>query len=347
MTPSEATPARRIPVPFSGLPGWCEREAKALLSGLSRHLAPEIRSRPHEAPWLASLVGRLSDVADPRAFVEAHFQPQRIAADGFLTAYYEPVIAASRQREGPYQTPLYRRPDDLVRVAPDPNLPGDGTFAQRRADGRLGPYPDRVAIGAGALAGKGLELAFVADPVDAFFAQIQGSARLSLTDGSQIRVSYHGKTGHPYTAIGRVLIDRGVLPEGGATMATIRAALAADPALVEPVLNANRSFVFFRERPAAGNAFGPIAAAGLPLIPWRSLAVDRAHIALGSPVFVETVVPRRGAVNAVMIAEDTGSAILGPARGDIFMGSGEEAGALAGDMKAPARLTLILPKAVR
>ncbi|MEO1103866.1 MAG: MltA domain-containing protein [Pseudomonadota bacterium] len=335
-----------IPVAFADLPGWSESEARALIAGLSRHLTPQIMARPYEASWLATLVGRLDGITSARAFVEKHFAPMRIAAKGFLTAYYEPIIPASRTRTGPYQTPLYHRPDDLIRVPADPRLPGDGTFAQRRPDGSVGPYPDRIAIEAGALAGRGLEFAFVADPVDAFFAQIQGSARLSLTDGTTIRISYHGKTGHAYTAIGRVLIDRGVLPEGGATMATIRTALAADPALVKPVLSENRSFVFFRERPSCGEEFGPIAAAGLPLVPWRSLAVDRSRIALGTPVFVETIVPRRGPLNTVMIAEDTGSAIVGPARGDIFMGSGEEAGALAGDMKAEARLTVIVPRTV-
>ena len=333
------------PVPWASLPGWNAAEAAALLAGVARHAAPSIRSRPHEAPWLEAFAARLASgpPGDPEAFVRAHFQPLRIAAAGFLTAYYEPVIPASRTRTAHYRTPLYRRPDDLVRTAPRADLPGDGTFARRLADGTLAPYPDRVAIEAGALAGRGLELAYVADPVDAFFAQVQGSARLAFPDGETVRVGYHGKTGHPYTAIGRVLIDMGVLPEGGASMQTIRAALAAEPALVPRVLSQNRSFVFFRERPSMGEDLGPIAAAGLPLVPWRSLAVDRAHIALGTPVFVETEVPGRGPFAAVMIAEDTGSAIVGPARGDMFMGTGAAAGAIAGEMKAAARLTLLAP----
>ena len=338
------------PVAFDALPNWCDAEAAALLRGLSRHLDPAIQARPHEAAWLSD-VAFLRDAmaggeAGARALVEAHFQPFRVNAAGFLTAYYEPVIPASRKREGPYRFPFYRRPDDLVRLPPRADLPGDGTFGRRLGDGSIVPYPDRSEIEAGALAGRGLEMAYVADPVDAFFAQVQGSARLALTDGSTIRIGYHGKTGHPYTAIGRVLIDMGVLPEGGASMATIRAALAAEPALVGPVLSQNRSFVFFRERPSMGDELGPIAAGGLPLVPWRSLAVDRAHIALGTPVLVETTVPGRGAFAGVMIAEDTGSAIVGPARGDIFMGSGDAAGALAGEMKAAGRFTLFLPQTV-
>ncbi len=335
--------ARAETVPWEALPGWTAEEAAALLAGLRRHLAPEIRARPHEAPWLAHAGALLEPGADPLALVETHFTARRMAAPGFLTGYYEPVIEASRTATGPFRFPLYRRPDDLVRTAPRADLPGDGTFARRMPDGTLAPHHDRPAIMAGALAGRGLELAFVADPVDAFFAQVQGSARLALTDGTTIRIGYHGKSGQPYTAIGRVLIDRGVLPEGGATMATIRAALAADPALVEPVLSANRSFVFFRERPSVYEALGPIAAAGLPLVPWRSLAVDRGEIPLGTPVFVETEVPHHGLWRGITIAEDTGTAIVGPARGDLFFGSGAEAGRIAGDMKAAARLTLIEP----
>lgn len=328
-------------VPFDALPGWGPAAAAALLDGVRRHLAPDIRARPHEAAWLAHAGALLEPGADPLTTVEQYFTARRLTVPGFLTGYYEPVIEASRTRTGPFQTALYRRPDNLVRTAPRPDLPGDGTFARQMPDGMLAPYFDRPAIMGGALAGCGLELAFVADPVDAFFAQVQGSARLALTDGSTLRIGYHGKSGHPYTAIGRVLIDRGVLPEGGATMATIRAALAADPALVDPVLAANRSFVFFRERPSLGE--GPVAAAGLPLVPWRSLAVDRSQIPLGTPVWVETDVPHHGAHSGVMIAEDTGTAIVGPARGDVFFGSGLEAGRIAGDMKAAARLTLIEP----
>ncbi len=346
--------AVRRPVSFAELPGWGPAEASALIDGVVRHMAPEIRSRPHQAPWLAR-VARLLGVdpangpavpalgADPLVTVETLFVPHLIEVTGFLTGYYEPIIEASRERVPPYETPLYRRPPDLVRTAPRPDLPGDGTFARQLPDGTLVPYAERAEIAAGVLDGQGLEIAFVADPVDAFFAQVQGSARLRFPDGSEARIGYHGKTGHPYTAIGRTMIDRGILPEGGATMQTIRAALAADPAIVPSILNSNRSYVFFRER-AIDPGLGPVAAAGLPLVPWRSLAVDRAHIPLGTPVYVETMVPQHGAHAGVMIAEDTGTAIVGPARGDVFFGSGAEAGEIAGEMKAEARLTVFLPR---
>lgn len=317
------------------------------MDGVARHIEPAGARRPHRAPWLGWFDEVLAARATERRlreFVERHFVPMRIDAPGFLTGYYEPVIAASRTPAGALRTPLYRRPDDLVRVAPRADLPGDGTFGRRLPDGSVVPFFDRRAIAAGALAGRGLELAYVADPVDAFFAQVQGSARLVFPGGAVVRIGYHGKSGHSYTAIGRVLIERGALPEGGATMQTIRAWLAAHQEAVADVLAANRSYVFFRERESAGDALGPVAAGGVALRPWRSLAVDRAHTAMGTPVFVETAVPGRGEVTQVMVAEDTGAAIVGPARGDIFMGSGDDAGTVAGAMKAPARLTKLVPR---
>lgn len=343
---AEADTTDRTRIAFADLPQWDAAEAEAVLVGIARHLAPAIRSRPHQAPWLTALAERLaSPAAHPKRLVERDFAAFRIEAAGFLTGYYEPVIPASRTRTARFTVPLHRRPPDLVRVHPArADLPGDGTFARRLPDGRLGAMPDRAAIRAGALDGQDLELAFVEDPVDAFFAQVQGSARLAMEDGEEVRIGYHGKTGHPYTAIGRVLIDRGILPEGGATMQTIRAALAERPAIVPSVLEANRSYVFFRERPSAAPHLGPIAAGGVPLVPWRSLAVDRSRIPLGTPVHVETHVPGHGPHAGVTIAEDTGTAIVGPARGDLFFGSGDAAGALAGTMKSPARLTLIVPR---
>lgn len=342
--PGPAEPAPRTKAGFHDLAGWDAGEAEALFAGVLRHAAPGILGRAAQAPWVGAIAERAAARGWPAVrFVEAEFQPWRVEAPGFLTGYYEPVIAASRERTAEFGWPLHLRPPDLVRVAPDPLLPGDGTFGRLQPDGTVVPYPDRAAIAAGELDGMGLELAFVADRVDAFFAQVQGSARLSFPDGSEVRIGYHGKTGHPYTAIGRVLIDRGVLPEGGATMQTIRAALAADPAIVAPVLEANPSYVFFRERLSAAPDRGPVAAGGVALTPWRSLAVDRDHILMGTPVYIETLVPRRGEHHGVTIAEDTGTAIVGPARGDLFVGTGAEAGEIAGELKSAATLTLFLP----
>ena len=334
-----------VQTPIAGLPGWCEREAEALLTGVARHLDPAIAARPAQAPWLCAIAEALVPRGRSAAAIVADiFDAWRVAEPGFVTAYYEPVIDASRTRTGPFQTPLLRRPPDLVRVPPRADLPGDGTWGRAVAGG-VEPYPDREAIGGGALDALGLELAFVADPVDAFFAQVQGSARLRFTDGGAMRIGYHGKTGHSYTAIGRVMIDRGLLPEGGATMQTIRAVLAARPGIVREILNANRSYVFFRERPMGDPALGPAAAGGVPLVPMRSLAVDRAFIGLGTPIHLQTRLPT-GDFAGVVMAEDAGSAIIGPARGDLFIGTGAEAGEIAGRVKALAVMTLFLPKGI-
>ena len=331
---------------FSDLGRWNEVEAGVLLEGLRRHLTPDKWLRRHQAMWLPSVAKALSGLrGNPKDIVEELFAPIRVEKEGFLTGYYEPVIPASRQRTPEFSTPIHRRPPDLVRVTPPrSDFPGDGSFARVQPGGTLVPYPDRGAIRRGAIDGLGLELAFVADPVDAFFAHVQGSARLAMENGETVRIGYHGKTGHAYTPIGRVLIERGLLPSNAVTMESIRAVLAERPELVPDVLDANRSYIFFRERECAGADAGPVAAGGVPLIPWRSLAVDRRFIPLGTPVFIETEIPGHGSHAGVAIAEDTGSAILGPSRADLFFGSGDAAGRIAGAMKGAARLTLIVPK---
>jgi len=243
--------------------------------------------------------------------------------------------------------PLYRPPPELVEIDPDAPPPGidKGTrFARRAADGSLSPFADRAAIMVGALAGQGLELVHLADPVDAFFVHVQGAARIRLAEGGEMRVTYAAKSGHPYTPIGRVLVESGALPKGGATMAAIRAWLAVHPDEAPAVMAKNRSYIFFREAPVEDPAAGPVAAAKVPLHAGRSLAVDRLIHSFHTPVFVETRLPDGSAWNRLMVAHDTGSAIVGPARGDIFFGSGDAAGAVAGAMQAKGRFVVLLPE---
>jgi membrane-bound lytic murein transglycosylase A len=204
------------------------------------------------------------------------------------------------------------------------------------------PYHDRQAIESGALAGRGLEIVWLESAIDAFFIHVQGSARVRLTDGL-LRLSYAGKSGHDYTPIGGVLRDRRVLQAGGVTMASIRAWLAAHPDQANEVMWANRSFIFFRETADAGPEDGPIAAAGVPLSTGRSLAVDRTLHTFHAPIFVETTLPDGAGFRRLMVAQDTGSAIAGPARGDIFFGSGDAAGAIAGAMQSGGRFYLLAP----
>ena len=280
------------------------------------------------------------NTAPAHAFFEGFFE-LRVLHHALFTGYYEPLIAARRQPGGPFTVPFHRRPDGFVRCAPQRDLPGDGTYARQLSDGSLPPLPTRGEVSAGALDGEGLEIAYAADPVDVFFAHVQGSATLVFEDGSRQRIGYHGKSGHPYTAIGKTLIMMGLLSPQTVSMASIRGVLATNPAIVEPVLASNASYIFFRER--EDGVSGPVAAGGVPLQAMRSIAVDRDVWGLGTPMFAAFDLPDGTRFAQTVIAEDCGSAILGPARGDLFCGTGTEAGDIAGAMNARGTLAGFVP----
>jgi membrane-bound lytic murein transglycosylase A len=265
------------------------------------------------------------DDAAAREFLEQGFTPFAIAdygnAEGLFTGYYEIELNGSRQRRGRHQAPLYRKPLDL---GPEP--------------------PTRAEIEDGALTGRRLELLWVDDPTDAFFLQIQGSGRIRLRGGGTIRVGYDGQNGRPYVPVGRLLIERGVIPRDKLTMAAIRSWMKQNPEAAAALRREDPSYVFFRE--VTGD--GPIGAEGTVLSAERSLAVDRAFVALGIPVWLEAD-ERFAAADSVrnlMVAQDTGGAIKGPVRGDVFWGTGEAAGTRAGAMNASGRYYLLLPRAV-
>jgi membrane-bound lytic murein transglycosylase A len=263
---------------------------------------------------------------------------------GFATGYYEPEIAASLQRQPGYDVPLYRRPPDLIDVPlGDFAASLKGRTVRGRVQGnRLVPYASREQIAAGALVGRNLELAWAADAFEAFFLEIQGSGRLRLPDGRIMRIGYDGQNGRDYVAIGRVLIEQGKLERGKAGMAEIIAWLRAHPDAAPAILNANPSKIFFRE--LTGD--GPIGAMGVAVTPRVSVAADPAFVPLGAPLLVETTLSRSGQPLArLMVAQDTGGAIKGANRIDLFLGPGAEAAADAGAQSAPARLTLLIPPA--
>ena len=309
---------------FYETPGWRADDHLAAFSVFRRFcetgpVAPALGAVCDEA--LGSLI---ETPFAARRFFEQRFEPRTLPETGLLTAYYEPEVEASRTQSAAFPAPLYR-------------LPPGGP-----------PYPDRPAVMAGALAGRELELVFLKDPVDAFFIHVQGSARLRLEDGTVMRVGFAGKSGHPYTSIGRVLVERGALTLEEATMTGIRAWLAANPDERDAVLAENRSFIFFREIEGLDAGLGPIGAAGRPLTPGRSIAVDPEVVGYGFPVFLETGGAFPGSQTALQrltLAEDTGSAIRGPARADLFLGSGAAAGGLAGDVRLPLRMTVLYPRA--
>ncbi len=284
----------------------------------------------------------------------AQRMPPLAAPMGRYTGYFETVYKGARQKTAPYTAPVYARPDDLVMV--DLGRFREDLAGRRIAgsvkNGRLVPYPDHAAINAGALEdGRGEILAWM-EPTDLLFMQIQGSGRLEFDDSAPLRLGYAGQNGHPYTAVGRVLIDMGAAPRKGMSMQVIRDWLAgADPADARGVREANASYVFFRELTDLKDpALGPFGAGGVQLTPGRSLAIDRRFHALGAPIWVSIAADDQEEGRALdwrrlMIAQDTGGAIRGPVRGDIYTGTGQKAGALAGGLNAMGTLTVLLPRA--
>ncbi len=360
-------PARLTAVPFARLAGWEADDHAAAFAAFRRSavhaaaLAPKTRPVGPDGDALARVaVAALElpdavDAAIARTFFETWFEPWRIEpaeGAGFVTGYFEPEVAGAAERSAAFPVPLYARPDDLHELQPgdpreglDPAL----TWARRLPDGRLVEHPDRAAIMAGALDGRVPVIAWLADWVEAFFIHVQGSARVSLPDGRVRRLTFAGKSGHPYFPVARVLVERGLMQPREATADVLKAWLKAHPEDAAAVMARNRSFIFFREADVPDPALGPIAAAGVPLTPGRSLAVDRHLLTFHAPVFVETdfgdgVPGHPGAFRRLMVAQDTGSAILGPARGDIFFGTGEAAWAAAARVRHPATFTLLVPR---
>jgi membrane-bound lytic murein transglycosylase A len=287
-----------------------------------------------------------------RRFFEEHFTPCRIMPEdgqsGFVTGFYEPEVTASPVCTGEFNVPLLARPDDLVKLADDDDRPAglDPSFAyaRRTAEG-LCEYQDRRAIETGALAGRGLEIAWLKDRVDAFFIHVQGAARLLLTDGSALRVTFAAKTGHPFTGPGRILAGLGEIAPEAVTMQSIRDWFRRNPRRIDEILWLNRSYIFFRIADSDPR-LGPIAAAKVPLTAGRSLAVDRTLHTFATPFYIDapdlTAFPGRRFAR-LMIAQDTGSAIVGPARGDLFAGTGDEAGQIAGVVRHRADFYALVP----
>lgn len=325
------------PVAFEALPAFAQDNHSEALSALLHACdvalkgslaqyagAPEFS---HRAWQSACAQARIIPARDPHAaqqFFRRHFQPYRVeGAQGHFTGYYVPVLHASRQRVGTFQHPAYALPPELK---------------NRTAST---PYFDRAAIEGGALAGRGLELLWFNDPVMLFFAHIQGSATVQLTDGTTVRLVFAGKNGLPYHAIGKTLVQRGALRQDEVSMQSIRDWLYAHPDEAAAVMQSNPSFIFFALDEKAADVRG---SHGTPLMAGRSLAVDNHFIPLGMPLYVATTSAQGAPLNRLMMAQDTGSAIKGAARGDIFFGYGEEAERQAGAMNAQGELFVLLPK---
>jgi membrane-bound lytic murein transglycosylase A len=349
-------------VDLASLAGWRDDDLLAAWStwlsscraraGGAKALRPAARSPDLAGVCAEALAARVATSSQARRFFETRFAAFRIrpaGGEGFFTGYYEPEVQGSLVPTARFKVPVYGRPNDLVTLAPGSTPPGlEGLVAaRRRRDGTLEAFPDRAAIEDGALDGLGLERLYLADPVERFFLQVQGSGRVRLTDGRIVRLAYAGRNGYPYTPIGRVVADLLGMPRSDMTMQVLRAWLARDADAARRVMRENKSFVFFRLASELDDAAGPIGGEGIPLTPLRSLAVDRSLWPYGLPVFVATEVPSPGGGTAplrrLMVAQDTGSAIVGPARGDVFFGSGDAAGERAGAMRAAGAFIVLWP----
>ncbi|WP_156088942.1 murein transglycosylase A [Pseudomonas viridiflava] len=264
------------------------------------------------------------------------------SADGLITGYYEPVYPGSLTQTEAAKVPVYGVPDDLIVVNLDSIYPElKGKRLRGRLDGRvLKPYDDAATIGANGL--NAPIVAWLTDPMDLQFLQIQGSGRVRLDDGSQVRLAYADQNGRPYRAIGRWLVEQGQLKKEEVTMGAISGWAKANPQRVPELLASNPSYVFFGRNPDSKE--GPRGSLNVPLTAGYSVAIDRKVIPLGSLLWLSTTRPDGSSIVRPVAAQDTGGAIAGEVRADLFWGTGEEAGKLAGDMKQKGNIWLLWPK---
>lgn len=347
---------------FNSLPGWAQDDHADALRVFVRACSELTTSGVGFArkavlsggrgDWLAvcERAARAGNTASSaRRFFEDHLVPVQITdTAGQLTGYFEPEVDGSRTRTRDFNVPVLARPNDLVRL-PRSASARLGVAYGRVDNGMARAYFTRQQIEQGQLSSHNLELLYLRSWADLFFMQVQGSGRVRLRDGATVRLGYAAKTGLPYTSIGKVLIDRGELTRAEMSMQALRAWLQAHPDQARELMWQNQSYVFFRELTGHGTETGPIGAQKLPLTPFRSLAVDRRFWALGVPLWVSTTVYVKGRLHSfdrVMIAQDTGSAIKGATRGDVFMGTGHQAGLDAGAMDQAGSLTALVPHAL-
>lgn len=332
---NDKPPVRYLPASFADLPGWAGADPRAALSAFRLGCGAQ---RPTAAPLpigaaalrdslaAACRAAATSGAAEARAFFEAHFAPWRVEGpsgpEGLFTGYYEPTLDAARTRRPGFGAPIYALPAEAK----------PGAMLPARADIESGA-PGRWRV-----------LFWARDPVDVFTLHVQGSGRLALAEGGFARVSYAGNNGHGYVAIGRLMRERNLLPEGGANMPAIQAWLRANPGAGRALMQENPRYIFFREVPAGE---GPKGQPGVALTPLASLAVDASFIPLGLPLWLDTTWPLEAGkpLRMLVVAQDTGAAIKGPVRGDVFFGSDAGAARNAGHMAQRGRYFLLLPKA--
>jgi membrane-bound lytic murein transglycosylase A len=332
---------------WSALPGWQEQDPTAGFTAWRRG-CEKLKNNPLWADTCKSASSVTLNAQAVRAFMEKNLQPLQLhnpdgSSQGLITGYYEPVYPGSHTRTDTARFPLYAEPLDLVTVSLESVYPDlQGKRLRGRLEGRkIVPYPSADAIRKNGVDSP--VLAWLTDPLDVQFMQIQGSGRVKLEDGSEIRLGYANQNGHPYKPIGRWLVESQQMPAAEVSMQRIRSWAAQNPEKLDTLLASNPSYVFFRRLPESTE--GPLGSLNVPLSAAHSIAVDPGMIALGSPVYLATTRPDNGnPLNVLVAAQDTGGAIRGQVRADYFWGTGPEAGELAGKMKQRGELWLLWPR---
>ncbi|MCS3729565.1 murein transglycosylase A [Bradyrhizobium betae] len=370
--PFEIPGAQYLPLPWADVKGWSDDDHLAAYktfrascksinaqTGASEPKALELKALGGSLsePCRAAKSLELTDDAKAKTFFEENFAPLRISRlgepDGFVTGYYEPVLEGSRTQTDVYNVPVYRRPSNLfVRgyKQDSVSLPNKGPVYRKIGRRKLVPYYDRGEIEDGKIAGRGLEVAWLKDPTDLLFAQIQGSARIKFEDGTTLRLNYDAYNGYPYTAVGRILIERGIIPKEEMSMQKIREWMAQNPDGAKELRRQNRAYIFFREVNLSDKDEA-VGAQGIPLTAGRSIAVDKSLHVYGTPFFIEGELPieserARTPFHRLMIAQDTGSAIIGPARADLYFGAGADAGRVSGRLRHPMHFVMLVPRGI-
>lgn len=349
--PAKPAAIRFVPTTFAALPGWERDDVRAAWPAFMSSCSVLVKRAEWKEPCSIARQVNGNDDKAIRLFFESFFEPRQVIAPdgadtGLVTGYYEPLLRGSRKKGGPFQTPLYKVPDDLITVdlaSVYPEL--KGMRLRGRLQGKkLVPYATREQIERADFAGK--ELLWVDDPVEAFFLQVQGSGRVQLGDET-VRVAYAEQNGHPYKSIGRYLVEKGELTADQASAQGIKAWIAGHPTRMAELFNANPSYVFFREEKLPDPKIGPKGSLGVPLTPLRSVAIDAMQLPLGAPVFLSTTHANSDIpLQRLVMAQDTGGAIRGAIRVDYFFGFGTEAAENAGRMKQKGAVWVLMPKEV-
>ena len=345
---------------FSDLAGWRAHDHQAAFAAFCHSACLLLDKPPTTRPGSARSEDLLQcakaaldwGANDPRAFFEQHFVPLRLSGPGLLTGYYEPEFEGRLVPDAAFRYPLHKRPADLVPLSSEQALAAgftDETSFARKGSGGLAFHASRGEVMDGALDGLGLELVWLKDPLEAYIIHIQGSARICLDAGKTLRIAFDGKSGHPYQSLGKALIKEGHFTAETISMDGLITFLRQEGEAGLEWLRYNPSYIFFKQvSGAADPATGPIAAAGVPLLPMRSIAVDRHRHTFGLPFWIETSLPTDDGLEPfrqLAFAHDTGSAIKGAARADLFVGTGKAAGSLAGTLQQEAHFTCLMPKA--